>query len=505
VIELDWLKKWNLYSPEAIALKDGESGQEYTYKEFYHFANVAAHLLQSEYGIQKGDRIAVLATNELEYVFLFYAAQRLGAILVPINFRLTQREVNHIVQDCSPKLLMYQAEYSDVVQQLSFQPPHKMIFKSDGSSTSSSPYSFAEMIQKMPFQEVSFSAGLDSPCMIIYTSGTTGSPKGALLTQKMMFWNSINTTMRLNLCQNDCTVIFLPFFHTGGWNVLTTPFIHRGAKVVFLKKFDGDKILQLSAQEKATILFGVPTTMDMMARSSLFEKIDLSAVRYAIVGGEPMPLELIKTWHQKGIPIRQGYGLTEFGPNVFSLNEQDAIRKIGSIGFANFYIESKVVDENGQELGPDQIGELVLRGPSCMAGYWNNPKATSETIVNDWLHTGDLVRRDSEGYYYVVGRKKDMYKSGGENVYPAELEQVLRSVPGVREVAVIGVPDPKWGEVGKAFVVRENPKLTMEILQNHCIANLAKFKIPKYFTFLESLPKGDSGKILKKNLKETST
>ncbi|MEN0057891.1 MAG: AMP-binding protein, partial [Bdellovibrio sp.] len=234
----------------------------------------------------------------------------------------------------------------------------------------------------------------------------------------------------------------------------------------------------------------------------LFEKTDLSSVRYSIVGGEPMPIELIKVWDKKGIPIRQGFGLTEFGPNVFSLNEEDAIRKIGSIGFPNFYIEAKVVDNDGKELPDNQVGELVLRGPMCMQGYWHNEKATQETIKEGWMYTGDLVRRDSEGYYYVVGRKKDMFISGGENVYPPEVEQVLRAFPGVLEVAVIGVPDEKWGEVGKAFVVRQSDAVTTEELQGHCLKNLAKFKIPKHFVFLPSLPKGDSGKILKRKLSE---
>jgi fatty-acyl-CoA synthase len=489
--ELDWLKQWNLYSPNAVAIKDGDTGREVTYSQFYAAACAGAAFLKSQFQIQPGDRVAVLSTNELEYVFLFFALQRLGATLVPINFRLTQREVEHIVSDCTPKLVVYQAEYDAIVHNLSYSCGK--ILLSDISFSGRPEYSYFDSKSK-------------TAAMIIYTSGTTGAPKGALISHQMIFWNSINTTLRLNISQNDCTVIFLPFFHTGGWNVLTTPFLHRGAKVVFLKKFDGDQILSLSEKEKATLLFGVPTTMDMMSRSKLFEKVDLSSIRYGIVGGEPMPIELIHKWHGKGIPIRQGYGLTEFGPNVFSLNEQDALRKIGSIGFANFYSSAKVVGENGEELGANQIGELWLKGPMCMSGYWNNPKATMDTITDGWLHTGDLVRRDEEGYYYVVGRKKEMFKSGGENVYPAELEKVIRTLPGVREVAVIGVPDSRWGEVGKAFIAIENGiALTESTVTQHCLQNLAKFKVPKYFQFLPELPKGDSGKILKRKLADLET
>lgn len=493
-MELDWLKKWKLYAPDSIALKDGETGREFSYGQLHDLACKGASQLSSSYGIGRGDRVAVLSTNELEYVVLFYALQRLGAILVPVNFRLTARETEHILRDSEPKLLIYEKDFLPVIEQV---PP-------SGRPTATLPLvgpgSFGEKILDPKKELVEFSAQPEDACMIIYTSGTTGSPKGAVLTHSMLFWNSVNTTWRLNLSQTDSTVIFLPFFHTGGWNVLTTPFLHRGAKITLLKKFEANQILRLCASEKATLLFGVPTTMDMMARTSAFQSADLSTIRYAIVGGEPMPIELIRTWHDRGIPVRQGYGLTEFGPNVFSLNEQDATRKIGSIGFPNFYLEAQVVNEAGTICGADEIGELVLRGPMCMQGYWKNPKATAETIVDGWLHTGDLVRRDSEGYYFVVGRKKEMYKSGGENVYPAELEKVIRAIPGVREVAVIGIPDEKWGEVGKAFVVREGDSLSEEFLRDQCQKNLARFKVPKYFTFLPELPKGDSGKILKKNL-----
>lgn len=500
--ELDWLKKWNQYSPNGVAIKDGETGREYTYKACYELSQRGAWILENKFKVQKGDRVAVLATNELEYVFLFFSLQRLGAIMVPVNFRLTQREVDHIITDCSPKLVVHQEAYDSIIKNLpkeiaTVQTYLLNDFSKDLGCQNESQTNYLEGVSLKNFAPEAGDAA-----MIIYTSGTTGAPKGAIISYDMLFWNSINTTLRLNISQNDCTVIFLPFFHTGGWNVLTTPFMHRGAKTIFLKKFDAEQILKLSSQEKATILFGVPTTMDMMARSPIFKDINLSTLRYAIVGGEPMPVDLINVWHNKGIPIRQGYGLTEFGPNVFSLNQEDAIRKIGSIGFTNFYTDAKIVDNDDRELGDNEIGELALRGPMCMTGYWKNEKATKETIKDGWLYTGDLVRRDSEGYYYVVGRKKDMYKSGGENVYPPELEQVLRHLPGVREVAVIGVPDSKWGEVGKAFIVKDNDSLTEETVSNYCLKNLAKFKIPKYFVFVNDLPKGDSGKILKRKLIE---
>lgn len=237
----------------------------------------------------------------------------------------------------------------------------------------------------------------------------------------MLFWNSINTGLRLNLTQQDVILTFAPFFHTGGWNVLTTPILHRGGKVVLLKKFEPDQVLELCAKYKVSVLFGVPTMMAMLADEASFENTDLSSIRYAIVGGEPMPIPLIEKWHHKGVPVRQGYGLTEFGPNVFSLNEEDAIRKKGSVGFANFYIDTKIVNDDGKEVQIGEVGELWLKGPVCTEGYWNNPNATQETIEQGWLKTGDLVRKDEEGYFFIVDRKKTCLLAARKMYIPLKL------------------------------------------------------------------------------------
>lgn len=499
--EFDWLKSWARLAPDQVAFKDGDGTISYTYFELYHLSRLVAEMFAARYSIRAGDRVAMLATNEIEAVVLFFANLRLGSILVPINFRLTGREIEHILKDSEAKLLIAQASFEPTLQAIPNRAASTLRFEDFQSSV-------AEILTRVRSRQFSmvdesFGASENEPCMILYTSGTTGAPKGAMITPKMLHWNSLNTTLRLNLSQNDVFVSFLPFFHTGGWNVLLTPFVHRGARVVLTKKFDPDRILALCESEGATIMFGVPTTMEMMSRSRLFANADLSRVRYAIVGGEPMPIELIRTWQKKGVPIRQGFGLTEFGPNVFSLNEEDAIRKIGSIGFPNFYVEVRVVDEEGHDVTQGEIGELILRGPVCTPGYWKNSKATEEAIIDGWFHTGDLVRFDDEGYFYVAGRKKDMFISGGENVYPVEVERVLSQHPAVREVAVIGIPDSKWGEVGRAYValVSDRPVNSHDLL-NFCSDKLAKFKIPKEVQFLTELPKGDSGKILKRQLRE---
>lgn len=495
-IETDWIKRWAQYSPNNIALKNVEDGAELSYKNFYKQINLTAKLLKEKYGVEKGDRVAILSINRIEFVVLFFAIQKLGAIMLPLNYRLAAPELSYQLEDADAQVLVYESTFNETVDKLEFKPSSLIKFDGNDGLT-------AIMESSVEVDEVEHHGDFDDACMILYTSGTTGRPKGAVITNKMLFWNSINTGLRLNLTQNDVSITFAPFFHTGGWNVLTTPLLHRGATILLMNKFDADTILELCDKEEISILFGVPTMMDMMYRSDNFSTSSLKSVRYAIVGGEPMPLNLIDAWQDKGVPIRQGYGLTEFGPNVFSLNQEDSKRKSGSIGFPNFYIETRVVNDKGNDVSQGELGELILKGPVCMKEYWNNPKATAETVVDGWMHTGDIVRVDKEGYFYVVDRKKEMFISGAENVYPAEVEHVFRTHDSVRDIAVIGVPDKKWGESGKAFIVLEAGKsTTAEEFIAWAKEHLAKYKIPKHYEFIDELPKSDSGKILKKILKE---
>lgn len=494
-LTINWIQKWAHYSPQAIAIVDVESAVSVTYADLAQITNYYSTQIH-ELGLTKGDRLSILSPNKVEFIYLFLACQQLGIILVPLNFRLTPSEVSGLIQDCEPRLWVIDSVFEEYVIDAGYT--QKVILFHELAKWTEEALKQDELAYKE--NEATF----EDVCMILYTSGTTGKPKGAQITNSMLFWNSVNTGLRLNLTQDDCSFIHAPFFHTGGWNVLTTPLLHRGAKLIFVPKFNADSLLALCETYKATILWGVPTMMDMLSKSEKFAQADLSSIRYAVVGGEAMPIRLIEKWQEKGVPIRQGYGLTEFGPNVFSLNEEDAIRKRGSIGFANFYIDTKVVHENGTECTANEDGELWLKGPVCTPGYWNNPQASEDAIELGWFKTGDIVRFDDEGYFYVVDRKKDLFISGGENVYPAEIERVIRQMSQVLEVAVIGVPDSKWGEVGKAFIVFDSHKtesLSTEEVLVHCRHHLAKFKIPKYVEFISELPKSDSGKILKRKLK----
>jgi fatty-acyl-CoA synthase len=490
--QTDWLSKWAYYTPDKLFLREYNRHLEWNFSEFNNIADSLSGYLTRELKLQPGQRIAFYSKNRAEYVLFLMACIKTGCILVPLNFRLTPREIDILLKDAEPDLLVYEKEFEDQV--LKLQSLHNIkqkkqvedfaVFLTDDSVKT-------PFVPQKLFNE-------NEIVMILYTAGTTGLPKGVKISHRMLFWNAVNTCLRLDITSNDHTQSYAPFFHTGGWNVLFTPFLFHGASHTILQSFNAELILKLIEKEKSTILFGVPTMLQMISDLPDFEKADLSSVRYAIVGGAPMPIPLINKWHNKGIFIRQGYGLTEVGPNCYSLHQDDAIRKIGSIGLPNFYFETKIINEQGNTCANNQIGELWLRSPVVTDGYWKNDEETAKCITDGFFHTGDLVKKDDEGYFYVVDRKKNMFISGGENVYPAEIEKFLYTNDSVKEVAVVGVPDEKWGESGKAFVVlKDNASLTEADIIEFCKGNLAKYKIPKYVHFLKELPKTEAGKINK--------
>lgn len=486
----DWLQKWAEYTPNRLFLREYDRSIDWTYSDFNHRTDAFAQYLIDTHNIKKDDRIAVYSKNRSEFVLIFLACIKIGALIVPLNYRLTPRELDVLIKDADPTLFIYESDFrkniadirvlSNTIDKIAIETITHYL-------TNTLPTNSISIVNQISEEDL---------VMILYTAGTTGLPKGAMISHRMLFWNSINTSLRLNLNSADHTQSYAPFFHTGGWNVLFTPFLHHGASQTLLSKFDPDLILQLMEKEKTTLFFGVPTMLQLMADSPYFDKVDLSSVRYAIVGGAPMPIPLINIWHEKGIYIRQGYGLTEVGPNCFSLHHDDAIRKKGSIGFPNFYIDTKIVNNAGKECQPNEVGELWLKSPVVTPGYWNKPKETKAAITNGWFHTGDMVRADEEDYVYVVDRKKNMFISGGENVYPAEVEAFIVTHTKIKEVAIIGVPHERWGEVGHAFIVQKNnPKLTDIEILNFCKGQLAKYKIPKYISFLTELPRNEAGKI----------
>lgn len=488
----DWFSKWSVYSPEKVALKDASNGETRTYAELNSQGENLALYLHDNFGVKKGDRIAVVSDFGMPYFNLFAAAQKLGFVLVPLNQRLASREIEYLLENSEPILFVYEDKYASLADQANQSLAIPSLTNDDIHRFANTPST-----GKLPGE----GPEMDDPIFILYTSGTTGFPKGSLYTHKMMMWNSLNTALRLNITAFDHTLMVMPPFHTGGWNVLTTPFLHFGASVTLLPKFEADHVLELLEEEGSTLFMAVPTMVKMLADSPVFDRVTLAKLRYFIVGGEALPIPMIEKWASKNVMIRQGYGLTEVGTNVTSLPAEDAIRKRGSIGFPNFYIESKLVKEDGTEAGPNELGEFWLRGPVVTPGYWKNPEATAKSIEDGWFKTGDLLRKDEEGYLYVVDRIKNMFISGGENIYPAEIEKYIITHPNVVEVAVVGVPDDKWGEVGKAVLVVKS-EMSPEEVKAFCVKGLAKFKVPKHYVFMDKLPQTDSGKIDKKGLVE---
>lgn len=491
------MQKWATYSPDRIAIKEYETSRSLTYLQLNNLGQQLVTWLQQRFHLQANDRVAILAENSLAHVVLFAAAQKANFTLVPINYRLSTSEIEYLLQDAQPRLLIAQDQYLQALT------PHLENSVSLESWAWKDLEAFCDQHKDQLCQKTfPIQIDEDDPIFILYTSGTTGFPKGAMYTHKMLFWNSVNTSLSLIINSESRTINCMPFFHTGGWNVLLTPFLHHGAYTCLVKKFEPDVVLRLLAEEKATLFMGVPTMLNMMAAEPCFEEVPLSSVHYMIVGGEPMPIPLIERWHRKGVPIRQGYGMTEVGPNLTSLHQDDAVRKKGSIGRPNFYVEAKIIDTDGCPAPINTPGELLLKGPMVTPGYWRKPEATQKAFDGPWFKTGDRVREDEEGYLFVVDRIKNMFISGGENVYPAEIERVLLTHPAILEAAVIGVPDDKWGEVGRAYLcLKEGDKCESPEILAFCRERLAKFKVPKQIVFLAKLPKNDTGKIDRKALK----
>jgi fatty-acyl-CoA synthase len=338
----------------------------------------------------------------------------------------------------------------------------------------------------------------------MYTSGTTGRPKGAIITQGMAFWNAINLCEAFGVTADTVNLVALPIFHTGGLNVHAMAAFHQGGTNAVMHTFDpGEGLRVLSDPELGlTHFLAVPANWLFMSQAPGFAEASFPGLVSAGVGGSPTPADLIKVWWDKGVPLQQAYGMTETGPLVLSLTKEDAARKIGSAGLPAMHNECRIVDEGGADVAPGAVGELWVRGPNVTPGYWNRQEATAASFTDGWLHTGDAARQDEEGYYYIVDRWKDMYISGGENVYPAEVENVLYDLPGVAEAAVIGVPDERWVEVGRACIVRRpGTSVTEADVVRHCTERLARFKVPRSVVFLDELPHNATGKIQKHELR----
>ena len=501
----DSLGRRALYAPDQLAVVDAGKTphRSFTYRELNSRADRLANWLREGAGIRKGDRVAVLAHDSVECLDTFFACGKLGAIFIGLNWRLHWRELQALLEKTTPRVLVFSDDFTESARAIS---------GADSSVEYLLHIDETGLPNSRPFEKTLIDAELrpvvtedlseeDIACLI-FTGGTTGTPKAARISHRMIAWNTLNTIIH-DLQHGDVSVNTFPLYHTGGLLVYTTPLLILGGTVILTRRFDPAQVLQLMEDYAVTVYAGVPTMFQMLTQAANWPTADLSHLRFCTSGGAPLPVTLVEQFRrEKGVVFKQGFGMSEFGPGVFALAPEDAERKAGSIGRPNFFVDARIVDDDNQPVPPGQIGELVLRGPSLCSGYFNDPVASAEVVdAEGWFHTGDLATCDDNRYFFIVDRKKDLFISGGENIYPSEIEQVLYKHPAVEMCAVVGVPDPKWGEVGKAFIVlRRGFTVSEAELMAHLQHHLAGFKVPRSLEFRDSLPISGAGKILKRTL-----
>jgi fatty-acyl-CoA synthase len=449
-------------------------------------------------GVKKGDRVAGLLYNSIEVMELVFACARLGALFVPLNWRLGLEELEFILRDHAPSALVFEADFQASADALCRKVDigwWAVVRRGEDDEYENA------IREASPVETHERDVGGDDDLFIIYTSGTTGLPKGVVLTHDNVFWQTING-WSLGVSPDIVCLVLLPLFHVGGLNSSVTPMLHAGAAVILQKKFDAGVVLATLEKEKVTGIVAVPAIYRFLADHPDFEKTDLGSLLVLISGGAPLPHHLIEFYHSRGFEFRQGYGLTEASPGVTGMGPGEFLAKAGSAGRLLLYTEVRIADEGGRELPRGEAGEILVRGPNVMKGYWQRPEETAEALAGGWLHTGDIGKLDDDGFITIVDRKKDMIISGGENVYPAEIEKILAGHAGVAMVTVLGKSDPRWGEVPVAVVVAKDPDLKGEALSAFLEGKLGRYKIPKEYHFVKDLPLNAAGKVIKKQVRK---
>ncbi len=498
----DWTSTLKGLHRKKRAIVDVSHNRTLTYEQLASRVDLSAAALRAA-GVTKGSRVALLSRNRSECFEILFACARLGALYIPLNWRLSPSEIAWMLRDSKPDCLLLEEEFVSKLGPDALSSAYLLGAPSHGSPHSPS---WEEQLTKRRNEPRIPQALLsdDDPWIVLYTSGTTGHPKGALLPFRQLAYNALNTIAALSLGPKDSTITYTPLFHTGGLNVLSTPLLVQGGMIVLTDGFDASTILRLQEKYATTLLFGVPTTLEMLSRDPAFRSANLGAIRLTLCGGAPCPHTLIRVYTQAGIVFKQGYGLTEVGPNCLNLHEDDVEARPGSVGLPNLSITARVYSESGAVLSGGGTGELALMGPCVFLGYLNQPPLALRE--GQYFMTGDTVRVDDDGYISIVGRSKDMFISGGENVYPAEVERVLATHPAIRGVAVVGVSDSKWGEVGRAYIETrlESSEAHLADLRFWAREHLAAYKVPKEFVAVDNLPRNATGKVQKHLLPKES-
>ena len=482
-----------------------------TYKEINDNANRVANLLK-EMGIKKGDRISVMLLNCPEFIEIYFAAAKLGLIFVPLNFRLVGPEIEYQLNDSGARLFVFHDAFTPIIDSLRSKVKvekakfifAKSLMPAGAAGCPEWAADYHEVIKNYSTDEPQPDEpiDLDDPLAIIYTSGVTGAPKGALVSHMQTYFKNIQIMMYMDMRSDDIILAQLPLFHSGGIFVTATPVLWRGATMILRQGFDPVKFAEDIERYRATVVFSLTTMWRFVLQTGRLDKVDTSSVRVTFGGGERTPFGLLDELAEKGLFLQQGFGQTE-NSAMMMLPKKDVERKKGSIGLPGFCTEVWIADDDWNKVPAGEIGRIVCKGPTRMSGYWNKPEKTAETIVNGVLDTGDMGYRDEEGYFYIVDRAKDMYRSGGENVYPAEIEKVLLEHPKIMNASLIGVSNEKWGETGKAFIIlKEGETITLDEIHRYLEGKVARYKYPRYMEFLKEFPMTTSGKVKKVELKE---
>ncbi len=495
-----WLTKWALLAPDKPAVIF--EGQPFRYRELNERTNRVAHLLQ-DMGVKKGDRAGVLLQNSNQYLEIFFALSKIGAILVPLNTRLVGTEMTYILNDSGAQVLILGDEFTETVEQLR----KKLTLTKNNYVCVGNPPSWArsyedELSKQERGEPLTLPAGDEDPHIIMYTSGTTGWPKGAVLSHRKTFFNALNADIFYGLTPADIMLAPRALFHSGGLLVEVCPMLYKGGTVILRKRFSPEDILKTIERYKVTVLEAPATMLRFILEQCNLDRYDLRSLKVCYTGGERVPPSLMEDYEKRGLIISQCFGQTETSTLCW-LPPAEAVRKRGSVGKPVFHGDVRVADKSGQPVKPGEIGEIIVSGCITMSGYWGKPELTEGTIVDGWLHTGDLATLDDQGFIYIVDREKDMYISGGENVYPAEIEKVYLENRKILNAGVCGIPDPKWGEAGLvSIVLKEGETMTEEEAIHLCDGRLARYKIPKVVRFVDELPMTASQKIVRRKLRE---
>ena len=498
----DWLAKQADFRPNKTALVDAATGRRYTYPEFHLRASRFAEFVRDEWGLAPGERIALLAHNSSDYFEILWGCAKAEALLVCLNWRLAVPELENIFRDSTPVALIYDPAFAEAAQALKQRMGIDKVVTLD-SAAPLDEIAYEDALASSSGKPVVMRPrGLDEPWHLLYTAGTTGRSKGVLQTFGMVFYNALNIGLPTDLTSDDVTLNLLPCFHTGGLNLMTNATFHVGGTAIVQKSFEPAETLRILAEE-ATAFFGVASVYLFLSQHPDFDKTEFRHMRSWSAGGAPIPTSLLQLYLDRGIEIQYGFGMTETGPTVFLIEKNYPKSKIGSVGKPQLHVDVRIVDREGRDVAAGERGELLIKGPGVTPGYWQLPEITAQSIEDGWLHSGDVALRDEDGYFYIVDRWKDMYISGGENVYPAEVENVIYQLPQVAEAAVIGVPDDKWGEVGRAVVVlRPEQALTEGEIVAYCREHIGRYKVPKSVVFVDKLPRNPAGKVVKGELRE---